>query len=250
MSSVQSIERAFAILEVVAGRPEGIGITEIAQRVHLPKSTVARLLGTLEAVTAVERLPDGQGVRLGPKMLALAQQLPYSRHLITLARPYLLELAEATGEAVSLCLPDGDQAYYVDHVPSRHHVQVRDWTGYRFPLHVVSAGKLFLAFGDEAVREGYLARPLTAYTAHTLTDPQQLRQQLAEIQQQGIAWTLSEFEEGLNAVSAPIQAANGQIIAALTIYGPAFRFPVEGVGTAVAQHLLEVCARVSERMRR
>jgi len=245
MSSIQSVERAFSILEAVAAQSDGVGLTEIANRVDLPKSTVSRMLATLESLAVVERLPDREGIRLGPKILALALQVPYSRQLAALARPYLLELAEATGEAVGLCLPDGDQAFYIDQVQSRHHVQVRDWTGTRFPMHVVSSGKVFLAAWDEAALARYLERPLVKYTAKTIADPAGLKKQLAQVRQQGCCWAIEEFEEGLVAVSAPVYDPAGQIAAALNIYGPAFRFPRKGDFEAVTGLLLDVCGRMT-----
>lgn len=248
MSSIQSIERAFSILETVAAQSDGVGLTEIANRVNLPKSTVSRMLTTLESLGVVERLPDGEGVRLGAKILALAMQVPYGRHLAALARPYLLELAEAAGEAVGLCVPDGDQVFYIDQVQSRHHVQVRDWTGTRFPMHVVSSGKVFLAGWDEAALARYLERPLVQYTPKTVANPAGLKKQLAQVRQQGYCWAIEEFEEGLVAVSAPVHDKAGQIAAALNIYGPAFRFPRNGDYEAVTTLLLDVCQRMTRRL--
>ena len=105
MSSVQSIERAFAILDVLAASKEGLGVTEISKRVSLPKSTVSRLLGTLEGLTAVERYPTRDRFRIGGGVISLVMQVPFSQRLATLARPFLQELAEQLGEDVALCLP-------------------------------------------------------------------------------------------------------------------------------------------------
>lgn len=250
MSSVQSIERAFSILEAVAAHNDGVGVTEIANQVALPKSTVSRMITTLEELAVVERLPDGDGIRLGPKILALASQAPYSRRLTALARPYLLELAEATGEAVSLCVPDGDQVFYIDQVQSRHHVQVRDWTGTRIPLHVVSAGKLFLANWEASAVSRYMERPLAQYTPKTSVDKNRLKKQLAQIRRQGYCWAIEEFEEGLNGVAAPIYNQTAQIVAALNIYGPAFRFPRDGNQEAVTELLLGVCKRMTAALKK
>ncbi|HEX9923524.1 MAG TPA: helix-turn-helix domain-containing protein, partial [Anaerolineae bacterium] len=130
---VQSIKRAFAILQAVAEHPDGIGVTALADEVGLHKSTVSRLLSTLEGLEAVKRRPQAEGFAIGDGILALISQMPYPRQLMALVRPYLLELAEATGESVGLSVPDGDDVHYIDQVQSEHHVQVRDWTGQRFP---------------------------------------------------------------------------------------------------------------------
>jgi DNA-binding IclR family transcriptional regulator len=245
MSSIQSIERAFSIIETVASKSDGLGMTQIANRVGLPKSTVSRILATLEQLGAVERLPEGEGFRLGSKMLKLAYQVPYGRHLDVLARPYLVELADATGESVSLCLPDGDQVLYKDQVQSRHHVQVREWTGMRFPMHVVSPGKVFLAGWEAGALARYLERPLVQYTPKTVADPSGLKAQLAEVRKQGYWWAIEEFEEGLVGVSAPVNDHTGQTVAAFNIFGPAFRFPRNNDYKAVTDLLLDVCGRMT-----
>ncbi len=250
MSGIQSIERAFSILEAIATQPTGLGVTDIAVQVGLPKSTVSRILTTLTAVNAIERLPNNDGFQLGQTMRTLALNIPYSQQLITITRPYLLELAEYTGEAVGLCVPDGDQVHYVDQLQSQHQVQVRDWTGVRFPMHVVSAGKLFMACWSQEVLDDYLERPLTKPTERTLTDPTALRQRLAQVRQQGYDWTYEEFAEGLNAVSAPIYDQSSRIIAAINIYGPAFRFPVAEHHAEITQLLLTITQKISDRLRR
>ena len=249
MSGIQSIERAFSILEVVATHSTRVGVTDIAALVGLPKSTVSRILTTLTAVNAIERLPNNDGFQLGQTIRTLALNIPYSQQLITIARPQLIELAEFTGEAVGLCVPDGDQVHYIDQVQSQHQVQVRDWTGSRFPMHVVSAGKVFLAHWSEETLEVYLKRPLAKQTSRTLTDHTVLRQRLTQVRQQGYDWTYEEFAEGLNAVSAPIHDPSGQIIAAINIYGPAFRFPPAEYKTEITQLLLTCTQKFFARLR-
>src|SRR5262249_32539770 len=131
---VQSLERAFAILDEVSQRPAGV--TDIAERVRLPKSTVARLLATLEDVAAVERF-EGARWRIGPGVAALTSGVSPERGLISAARPFLVDLVAELGEDAGLGLPDGNEILYVDQVESDNPVQVRDWTGTRAPLHAV-----------------------------------------------------------------------------------------------------------------
>jgi len=139
---VQSLERAFAILDEVAQRPAGV--TSIAERVRLPKSTVARLLATLEEVDAVERF-DGARWRIGPGVAALSFAVTPERSLISIARPFLADLVAELGEDAGLGLPDGNEILYVDQVESDNPVQVRDWTGARAPMHAVPSGLVLLA---------------------------------------------------------------------------------------------------------
>ena len=234
MSSVQSIERAFAILDAVASHPEGLGVTEIAARVGLPKSTVSRLLGTLEGLTAVSRQNKNDHFQIGSGVMSLVVRLPFQQNLVLLARPFLLRLAEQVGEDVGLCIPDGDSAFYVDQVRHDGAVQVKDWTGTRLPLHVVTSGRLFLAARADRQVERYVKRPLTPYGPGTPTDPAQLWQRLQQIRETGYDWSLEEFAPGLNAVAVPVQNGDGEMVASITLFGPSFRFPAGEPAAVVA----------------
>jgi len=245
MPTVQSVKRAFAILEAVAAHPAGVGVTEIAHQVRLPKSTVSRLLSTLENVEAVERVPNQEGFQIGEGIVALASQVSYSRHLITIARPYLLELAQATGETTHLCLPDGNQAHYVDQVNSLHHIQIQDWIGSRFPLHVTSNGKVFLAYWPEEKLDQYLAQPLQRFTPQTIINPDELRQQLVQVRQQGYAWVYGEFDSEVVGLGAPIWDKSGQVVASISTGGPIYRFPPKGQADEMARLTVEACHKVS-----
>lgn len=248
MSSIQSIERAFSILRVIADNPKGLGITEIANQTGLPISTVARLLSTLEGLEAVERGPNRAGYRIGAGTIALVLQVPYHRHLTILARSYLLELAEATREAVGLCLLDGDWMHVVDLIRSPRRVQVADVAGERFPLHATSPGKVLLAHLSAEAIERYLARPLQPFTAKTVTDPNRLRQQLATIREQGYAWAVEELDE-IAGVSAPIKDDTGKVVAAINVYGPAFRFPPDGQTDEITGLVIEAGQKITARIR-
>jgi DNA-binding IclR family transcriptional regulator len=250
MSSVQSVARAFTILQAIAAEPEGLSLTEIAQQVELPKSTVSRLLATMERFEVVERLPDTGGICIGKGIVSMAMQMPYRRYLTVVAHPIMQRLANEIGEAVSLCLPTGDQVHYVDQVQSHYYVQVRDWTGSRFPMHIVSAGKLFMSEWESAVLDRYLSGPLAQFTPHTHNTPDALQGQLITIRETGVSWAIDEFEVGLTAVSAPIREATQQLIAAVNIYGPGFRFPGEKSRAEINEHVIAASNLISERLQR
>ena len=143
MGSVQSVERAFAVLRCLAAGPAGV--TEIADRCELPKSTVSRLLATLNEIDVVEQMGAGGDYRLGATIVELASGLSPSAHLVALARPHLVDLSEELGEATGLAVLDGRQVHYLDQVDGPHAVQVRDWTGERVPAHLVPSGIVLLA---------------------------------------------------------------------------------------------------------
>jgi DNA-binding IclR family transcriptional regulator len=248
VSTVQSIQRAFAVLSALADGP--IGVTEVAERAALPKSTAARLLASLAREGAVEQVPGDTRYRLGGRIVSLAAGVLPARSLVAIARPILIELASAAGEAAGLSVPDGASVHYIDQVDTAHQVQVRDWTGTRGPMHAVSSGQVFLAHLGEAALERYLAQPRVAFTDRTLTDSAALRERLRQVQLDGHAWVREEFAEGLISVAAPVPGADGEIVAAVHIHGPSYRFPVPGREAEAATLVVEAASRISDRLRR
>ena len=221
--AVQSVERAFRLLRSLAQGP--LGVTELAYRVDLPKSTVARLLAALETEKAVEQVEAGGAYRVGAGLIEIAGTVPAGRSLVAAARPHLLELAEALKEVAGLSTIEDGQVYYLDHTESSSDVQLRDWTGGYAPLHAVSSGVVLLANLPSHEQEAYLARPLEQCTPWTNLDPDILRDRLVQSRSLGYAWGYEEFAEGINAVAAPVLGEDGLPMAALHVHGPAYRFP-------------------------
>ena len=247
MSRVQSIERAFAVLSALSSGP--IGVTEVAERADLPKSTAARMLATLSHEGAVEQVPGDTRYRLGPRIATLAEGVVPVRSLIATARPILEELAAETGETAGLSIAEGVVVHYVDQVGTSHQVQVRDWTGTRVPMHAVSSGLVFLAQLPPSALDAYLSRDLEAFTSRTLTEPDAIRERLHQVAIDGFAWVHEEFAEGLSSVAAGVADATGSVAAAIHVHGPAYRFP-DGREAEIGQTVLEAATRASERLRR
>lgn len=234
---VQSVERAFLLLRFLALGP--LGVTDLADRAQLPKSTVARLLSALENERAVEQEATSGLYRLGAGLVDIAGTVAPGRNLISAARPYLLELGDTLGEIAGLSIPDRSEVYYLDQTESQSEVQVRDWTGERIPLHVVSSGLAVLAHMPPAEREEYLAGPPEPYTARTMTDPDAIRTRLEQIRSIGYVWVYGEFVEDIHSVAAAVLRSDGHPVAALHVHGPAYRFPdpdrAHDCGLAVAR---------------
>jgi DNA-binding IclR family transcriptional regulator len=247
VSRVQSIERAFAVLSVLADGP--IGVTEVAERVALPKSTAARMLASLTREGVVEQVPGDTRYRLGGRIVSLAAGVLPARSLVAIARPILVELASAAGEAAGLSVPDGASVHYIDQVETTHQVQIRDWTGSRLPMHAVSSGQVFLAHMSSVAVERHLAMPRVAFTARTITDSGALRERLRTVQLEGCAWVREEFSEGLNSVAAPVAGEDGEIVAAVHLHGPSYRFPAPGSDADVAALVVAAAQSVSGRLR-
>ena len=247
MSRVQSIRRAFAVLDALAVGP--VGVTQLAAATRLPKSTVARLLDTMQAEGVVQQVPGDARYRLGSRIATLAGGLHETRGLVATAHPTLVELAERTGEATGLSVPDGALVHYVDQVDTPNPVSVRDWTGSRLPMHAVSSGQVLLAFRPVAALEYYLERPLERFTERTLVDPEALRARLRDVRRDGYAWVREEFSDGISSVAAPVASADGEVIAAVHVHGPSYRFPVSGTEAKVAAAVVAAAAQVGMRLR-
>lgn len=247
MAIVESVARSIRIVEALAQSPAGL--SEMARRVDLPKSTVARLLATLEEMEAVERDEDGRLYRLGPVVRRLSSAAGGPAQLTAFARPYLDELTALTGEAAGIAIPDGFKVHYVDQTEAEHPVQVRDWTGELIPMHVVPSGLVIMAHWPDAQTDKYLRRELERLTPNTVSDPALIRKRLAAIRETGYAWVYEEFVEGINSVAAPVLQRNGLITAAIHMHGPAYRFPGDRdeneIGLAMASSAQKLSAALS-----
>ena len=246
MSNVQSVARAMAILRSLAGTEAGV--SELAGRVELPKSTVSRLLATLHDLGAVSTTDDGY--RVGPLITEIAAGTGHHVGLAALARPFLAELVEDVGEDAGVSVLDDDEVLYLEHVSAGAAVQLRDWTGERVPAHCVSSGLVLLAHTDEMTRERILGRALPRVTAQTMVAPARLRGRLARIVRRGTEWVYGEFIADINSVAAPVFDGSHRAVAALHVHGPSYRFPGADDPTRIAERVAEAAARLSSRIRR
>jgi DNA-binding IclR family transcriptional regulator len=246
---VQSIRRAFAVLRALANGP--LGVSDVAKASRIPKSTAARLLAALAAEGAVEQVPGEHRYRLGPDLLSIASGLGETWDIVAIARPTLVELASELGEAAGVSIRDGWTVQYVDQVEPAdpNPVQVRDWTGTRIPLHAVSSGQVFLAQLPAPVLARYLAEPLDAFTPRTLTDAPALLERLREIRRDGHAWVRDEFAVGITSVAAGVADARGELVAAVHVHGPTYRFPAQGSEEEIAAAVRAAAGRVGLRLR-
>lgn len=220
--NLQSVRRALRALELISEHSE-LGVTELGRKLDVHKATASRLIATLAERGFVERDPISEKYRLGFGLISLAGAAVGGNDLVRAARPILDDLAERTHETVNLGVLSGESVVYIDQVTGTRSIVSVSWVGQRTPLHCTSNGKVLLAYATDAERERMLSMPLTRLTPRTITDLRKLRAQLAEVRARGYAQTLEELEEGLNAVAAPVRGMSGDVIAALSVSGPAFR---------------------------
>jgi DNA-binding IclR family transcriptional regulator len=226
---IQSVQRATRLLKAFDSGPAELGVSELSRKVDLHKSTVSRLLATLESEGLLERVPATDKYRLGFMLVRLAGQVTHFGDVRAAARPVLVELAEASRETVILAVLDDEEVINVEQISGPHYMRDSNWVGRRTPLHCVANGKALLAFQAPAMIDRILARPLSRFTERTIVDPLRLRAELADVRARGYARAIGEVEEGLHGVAAPVRDASGAVVAALSISGPAYRVGIDRI---------------------
>jgi DNA-binding IclR family transcriptional regulator len=243
---VQSVDRALAILEILARRRDA-GVTDIGKELGVHKSTAFRLLAVLESRGFVEQSEDRGTYRLGFGIVRLAGTVTAQLDLTRQSRAACERLAADLGETVNVAILDGDRAVNIAQVRGAASIASHNWVGQQTPLHATSSGKVLLAHAPAGVRASVLAAPLPRFTPATITDAAVLTDALDKAKVAGWASTEEEYEVGLNAVAAAVRGADGSVIAALSVSGPAYRLVPESF-REVAERVLAAGNDVSARM--
>jgi IclR family transcriptional regulator, acetate operon repressor len=237
---VQSIERAFDILEGMADAGGEVTLTELVSRTGLPMPTIHRVMRTLVDRGYVRQEPSRR-YALAPRLIRLGESA--SRLLNVWVRPHLASLVDALGETANMALLDGDQAVYVAQAPSRHSMRTFTEVGRRVLPHCTGVGKALLAQLDPAEAREILARTgMPAQTPRTITDPARLLRELAQVRRRGYAIDAGEQEIGVQCIAVPVPDAPA--LAAISVSGPEARLTPSVVERAVPL-LQEVARRVS-----
>ena len=246
-NAVRSVDRAAALL-VALGECQGeAGVTELARRLGLHKSTASRLLATLQKRGLVEQDDESGKYRLGVVVIRLAEHAERTLDLRGIALPELERLARLTHETTGLGILDGDSLLAVAQVDGPNLIAVGDWTGRATPPHCVASGKVMLASLAEREVLRIVRRGLASYTDRTIVELEPLLEELARVRRRGFATAIGEYDAGLNAVAAPVRDARGKVIAAVDVWGPAFRVTV-GRLPELAVQAREAAAAISVRL--
>jgi len=243
---VQSVDRAVAILEILARDGEA-GVTEVARELGVHKSTASRLLAALDRRELVSQDSARGRFRLGVGVVRLAGAASRKLDLVQESRQVCRALATEVGETVNIAILSGRDALYLDQVAGPAALSPHNWAGQRIPLHATSDGKVLLAYLPAAEIAEHLTAPLARFTEYTITAPAEFGRLLAEVRRRGYATAVAELEEGLTAVAAPVRNAEGTVIASISASGPSFRIQAERIG-AVADSVGRAAAEVSRRL--
>ena len=217
----QAALRALRLLKLFTPEQPELTLAAASALSGLNKATAHRLLAALQSEGFVDRTGQNGSYRLGAALMALGVQALTSSDLRLRARPYLETLASESGETATLEVPIDDSMLILDEVSGSHFLGAAINIGTRWPLHATSTGKAIIAFTDDG--PGRLGERLTPLTAKTITEPQELGRQLAEIRRLGFAETVDELEEGFSGVATVVRGGAGEVLGALSICGPTQR---------------------------
>ncbi len=216
---LQTVEKALRLLNRLAQPPGVLGVTELSKDLGLSKSVTYSLLSTLRKWGFVQQDSDHK-YKLGIQLLVLGQFVHQSLQIRNLALPVLRRVAQCTGESTYLMLLTGDKGTLIERADPPSPLRVTMEVGEQGELHAGSSPKVMLAFLPDFLIERFLYhRPLRRFTARTVTDPEILRQQLADIRRVGYAYTEEESFEGIAGLAAPIFDSRGAVVASVGVAG-------------------------------
>ncbi|QGH36490.1 helix-turn-helix domain-containing protein [Gracilibacillus salitolerans] len=249
MSQVQSVERTLSILEILAAYPEGLSIAKLSKDLELAKSTVHRLLSTLSAKGYVQQDEQSGHYRLGIQCLVLASSLLNQLDIRTVAKEALHTLAKSSGEVVHLCIHDSNEVVYIDKVESDQTLRMYSQIGRRALMHCTGVGKaLLLGFTQEQLDHLIEEKGLPKFTETTITDKANLQKELKAIKERGYVIDEQEHEKGIRCIAAPLYDHDGNVIAAISIAGPADRVTNERVKGDLARAILDQSKHISAKL--
>ncbi|MDA8399577.1 MAG: IclR family transcriptional regulator [Actinomycetota bacterium] len=224
-SAHQSVERALSLLSAFDDSTSELGVAELARAVGLHRSTVSRLASTMERAGYLRKTKGGY--RLGVEMIRLGSLALSTFDLVAAMRPVMEELSRLTQETVNLAVPDGANVLHVAEIPSAYILaSSTGWAGRTTAPHASANGKVLLAYGALPLPVG---PRLETFTPLTLPTVEALEEELDRVRARGYATAISELEQGLVAVGAPVWDGGGGCIAAISVSGPQFRLDEETV---------------------
>jgi IclR family KDG regulon transcriptional repressor len=242
---VQSIERAFAILEEVARSREGIALAELSKRVRLHNSTTFHLVKTMVSLGYIRQMRDTKRYRIGSPLFMLAASCLDEIEIVSLATPVLENLSRETGESGHFAVRRGDSVIVVARTSGAGAFQLTDRVGIVRPAHCTALGKVLLAALRPEQFDRHLARSeLKPYTAESIFEPDHLRREIEDVRRAGVAFDDGEFDTEVRCVAVPVRDFTGQVMGALGISGPIWRLSLQALQSR-ARVVHEAAAKLS-----
>src|SRR5512139_661931 len=242
MTEIQSLARGLKILDLLGQAVDGVSITELAEALKVDKGSASRLVSTLARYGYAEKDEATRRYHLGSRVVGLSRSVLTRLPLRDVARPYLRQLMERTGECAHLAVPAQGKALYIDQVASPATLRVNAEVGTMNPLHCTALGKALLAFGAVEI-----PAKLERFTPRTIKSKRALQEHLAEARRIGYAVDDEEFDPGVRCIAVPVLDFRGKAIGAIGISGPSTRITPERL-PQLAAIVVEIGQALSERM--
>jgi IclR family acetate operon transcriptional repressor len=221
---IRSVAKAIRLLDMLGEGPGAFGVSELARMVDMDKSSVSRMLRTLERAGYVEQDPVTQRYTLGLALGVLGYKALRRMDLRGAARPLLERLAETTGECAHMAILADRRAFYIDQVAPERGIGVDAPIGTLAPLHCTALGKALLAFQPEAILEELIAgMKFEPYTRRTISSAEGLRSHLSQVRAQLVAFDDEEYSVGVRCIAAPVFRYDGAVSGAIGVSGPSPR---------------------------
>jgi DNA-binding IclR family transcriptional regulator len=244
-SLIQSLDRGLQLLEIISQSREPMGLPELSEMLKVDRSTVHRLLGTLQKRNFVIQDPVSKRYSMGLQVIELSRRALDGINFRAVAKPYLKRLSNETGESTNLFIHTNNHAVCIDFEASTSPLAVSNDTGVVYIIHATAGGKILLAFMPEALRLKVLSKgTLNAYTPRTLTDINALLAHLQQVRAQGYAVDDEERYVGVRCIAAPIFDHNSKNIAGISVSGPASRMTLDRI-PEVAKKVIEAANDIS-----
>lgn len=221
---VPSIDRAIKMLKILASSKNGLNLNELTFKSSLPKTSVFRILTTLEASNLVERDSDGRKYSLGLELFELGSAKLKRTNLYSVSYSYLEKLAQESGETTCLGVLNEGEVVYLAEVESSANVRATPMTGRRAPAHCTATGQILLAYLPEQEVDKIIQETgLFSCTGRTITDQEEFKKRLDLAKSQGFVVAIGEHHDDVFCVATPIRNNHGKVVASITIYGPIIR---------------------------
>ena len=244
---LSSVTTAIRLLKAFSEHEIEIGISDLAKRLGVAKSTAHRLAVTLVSESMLEQNPETGKYRLGIALFRLGALVRHRMDVSIEARGLLRELREKANETVHLAVLDGTEIMYVFNLESTQAIRMRSDIGVRKPAYCTAEGQAILAFRPADVLERVVRAGLAQRTPQTITQSGELKKALDAVRQRGCAIEDEESEIGMRCIAAPVRDDSSEVVAAIGLAGPVSRLTKKAV-TAFIPHVIETAAAISARL--
>ncbi|WP_235598474.1 IclR family transcriptional regulator [Kosmotoga arenicorallina] len=228
MIHLQSLERFISILESFSAEHPELSLGELVEKTNLPKPTVYRIVEAMVKYNILSKNKKTMRYKVGVKLFELGSIYLASMELRDIAFPYLDWLQRQTGESIHLGILDGNEVVSIEGLESAHSLRLKVWIGKRAPVHCTAIGKAILAFLPSEEQNEILSEiSLESFTKSTIVSMEELEIELKKVKNEGISKDLGEHEDGIHCIGAPIFDRKGNVVASISVSGPAVRMTEE-----------------------